>query len=139
MKGKSILRRFSFLLSLIKYIEKSGEDMERNKVVKDEIKEDNYKVFALLSNYLNHAPDFINKEEMDEIVKSGVSDEYAFAVILAAAFGLDIVDNVDDKDLFNQYFTKMIHKLDANEYYNNPYYKNIKIPTIKIGNSESKI
>ena len=32
----------------------------------------------------------------------------------------------------------MIHQLDANEYYNNPYYKNIKIPTIKIGNSELK-
>ena len=112
--------------------------MERNKLIKDKITEDNYKVFALLSNYLNHAPDFINKEEMDEIVNSGVSYEYAFAVILAAAFGLDIVDHVDDKDLFNKYFNKMIHKLDADEYYNNPYYKNIKIPTIKIGNSELK-
>ena len=79
-----------------------------------------------------------NKEEMDEMVKYGVSYEYAFAVILAAAFGLDIVDHVEDKDLFNNYFNKMIHKLDANEYYNNPYYKNIKIPTIKIGNSELK-
>ena len=33
--------------------------MERNKGIKDKIKEDNYKIFALLSNYLNHAPDFI--------------------------------------------------------------------------------
>ena len=41
---------------------------------------------------------------MDEIVKSGVSSEYAFAVILAAAFGLDIVDHADDKDLFHQLF-----------------------------------
>ena len=32
----------------------------------------------------------------------------------------------------------MIHQLDANEYYSNPYYKNIKIPTIKIGKSELK-
>lgn len=112
--------------------------MERNKVIRDQIKEDNYKVFALLGNYLNHAPDFIIKEEIGEIVKDGVSYEYAFAVILAAAFGLDVVDHVDDKDLFNNYFNKMIHKLDANEYYNNPYYKNIKIPTVKIGNCELK-
>lgn len=28
--------------------------MEHNKVITDEIKEDNYKVFALLSNYLNN-------------------------------------------------------------------------------------
>jgi hypothetical protein len=112
--------------------------MERNKGRKDKISEDNYKVFALLSNYLNNAPDFINKEEIDEIVTSGVSEEYAFVVLLAAALGLDIVDDVDDKNLFNQYFNKMIHKLDAIEYYNNPYYRNIKIPTIKIGNSELK-
>ncbi|MEC5425252.1 hypothetical protein QGM71_17340 [Virgibacillus sp. C22-A2] len=112
--------------------------MERNTVIIDKITEDNYKVFALLSNYLNNAPDFINKEEIDELVKDGVSHEYAFLVILAAAFGLDVVDNPEDKELFNEYFKKMIHKLEANDYYNNAYYKNIKIPTIKIGNTELK-
>jgi hypothetical protein len=112
--------------------------MESNNLIIEKIKDDNYKVFALLSNYLNHAPDFITKEEVEEIVNNGVSYEYAFVVILAAAFGLDIVDNDDDKDLFNNYFKKMIHQLDANEYYDNPYYKNIKIPTIKIGKSELK-
>lgn len=110
--------------------------MKRNK--EEKIQEDNDKVFALLSNYLNNAPDFITKEEMNDIVKSGVSDEYAFAVILAAAFGLDIVDRVEDKELFNQYFTHMVHQLDENEYYQNPYYQNIKIPTLKIGSSELK-
>lgn len=28
--------------------------MEHNKIIKDNIKEDNYKVFALLRQYLNH-------------------------------------------------------------------------------------
>ena len=83
----------------------------------EKIVEDNNKVFALLSRYLNQAPDFITKEEIDDIFNNGVSSEYAFAVILAAAFGLDIVDNGEDKELFNHYFTKMIHQLDANEYY----------------------
>lgn len=102
------------------------------------VKEDNYKVFALLSNYLNNAPDFIDKEEIDEIAKNSVSYEYAFSVILAAGFGLDILDNADDKNLFYNYFNKMFHKLDTTVYYNNPYYKNIRIPTIKIGGSELK-
>ena len=39
-----------------------------------------------------------------EIVSLGVSYEYAFAVILAAAFGLDIVDSEEDKILFSLYF-----------------------------------
>jgi hypothetical protein len=107
--------------------------MERNS-----IKEDNYKVFALLSNYLNNAPDFVDKEEIGEIVQYGVSYEHAFGMILAGAFGLDIVDNEEDKSFYNRYFTKMIHQLDEKKYYENPYYKNIKIPSIKIGNSELK-
>ncbi|MFS0823147.1 hypothetical protein [Bacillus sp. 1P02SD] len=120
------------------HIIKIGEDMIRNIQLEDRIKEDNYKVFALLSNYLNNAPDFVDREQVEEIAKSGVSYEYAFGVILAAAFGLDIVDNPNDKELFTNYFKKMFHQLDVNEYSNNLYYKNIKIPTIKIGNSELK-
>jgi hypothetical protein len=112
--------------------------MEQNKVIKDKIKEENFKVFALLSNYLNDTSDFISKEEIGEIVKCGVSPKYAFALLLAAAFGLDISDNHGDKDLFNTYFDHMVHQLDTNQYYNNPYYANIKIPTIKMGNSELK-
>lgn len=112
--------------------------MESNKVITDKIKDDNYKIFALLSNYLNNNSDFIKKEEMEEIVDCGVTYEYAFGLILASAFGMDIVDHDEDKDLFKKYFQNMLHKLDANEYYNNPYYKNIKIPTIKMGNSELK-
>ncbi|WP_225983645.1 hypothetical protein [Pradoshia sp. D12] len=112
----------------------TGEEMKPN----GGVKEDNYKVFALLSNYLNKAPDFVDREEINEIVQYGVSYEHAFAVILAAAFGLDIVDKMDDKNLFNNYFNGMFFKLDEKEYCENPYYKNIKIPTLKIGNSELK-
>lgn len=112
--------------------------MEQMVGLKDRIKEENYKVFALLSNYLNHAPDLINKEEIADITGSGVSSQYAFAVILAAAFELDIVDIATDKELFHHYFMKMIHRLDREEYANNPYYKNIKFPTVKIGNCELK-
>jgi hypothetical protein len=47
--------------------------VDGNNVIKDKIVEDNYKVFALLSNYLNNAPDFIDKAEMDELVTYGAS------------------------------------------------------------------
>ncbi|ALC92786.1 hypothetical protein AM500_12565 [Bacillus sp. FJAT-18017] len=108
-------------------------DMQNN-----QIKEDNYRVFAMLSNYLNKAPEYVDKEEIEEIVNGGLSYEYAFAIIMAAAFGLDIIDNEADKKVFNLYFREMFHKLDENEFYSNPYYKNIKIPAMKIGNSELK-
>ncbi|MCM3584595.1 hypothetical protein M3182_02410 [Mesobacillus maritimus] len=102
------------------------------------VKEDNYKVFALMSNYLNNAPDYIEGEDIDALVQYGVSPEYAFAVTLVAAFGLDIVDRAEDKDLFEIYFKNMFHKLDVTEYELNSYYQNIKIPTVKIGKSDLK-
>lgn len=104
-------------------------------MIKDTIKKDNYRVFALISHYLNNVPDFVN-EEIEEIVACGVSYEYAFALILATAFKLNIDDDDDDRDLFFNYFNLMFHQLDADKYYADPYYKNIRIPTVKIGNSE---
>lgn len=107
-------------------------------MIKNKIKEDNYKIFHLLSNYLNNTADFIKKEEIEEIVQCGVSDQYAFSVMLGSAFGLNLVENADDIEFFNNYFNNMIDKLNVNDFYNNSYYKNIKIPTMQIGNSELK-
>ena len=104
----------------------------------DRIKKDNYKVFDMISRYLNDASDYIDENEINEIADLGVSYEYAFGVILAAAFDMDIVENEEDKKLFNRYFSKMFHRLDVNEFYDNLYYRNIKIPVMKIGNCELK-
>lgn len=112
--------------------------MERDKETRTQIEEDNRTVFALLSHYLNQAPDLITSEEIQEITAYGVTEEYAFNVILAGAFGLDINEHAYHKELFDHYFMRMTHKLDMSEYYNNPYYKNIEIPNVQIGNSRLK-
>lgn len=112
--------------------------MKPDKETRAQIEEDNRTVFALLSHYLNQAPDLITSEEIQEITDYGVTEEYAFNVILAGAFGLDINEHAYHKELFDQYFTRMTHKLDVSEYYNNPYYKNIQIPRVQIGNSRLK-
>ncbi|WP_059046430.1 spermine/spermidine synthase domain-containing protein [Paenibacillus rubinfantis] len=104
----------------------------------EQIRQDNHKLFALLSSYLNHAPDLISEAEIGEIVQSGVSVEYAFKLLLAAKFGLDILENPGDKELFHHYFDPMIHLLDLGVYEQNPYYRNIRIPSVRIGSSELK-
>ncbi|AIQ51463.1 hypothetical protein [Paenibacillus sp. FSL R7-0331] len=110
-----------------------------NETTTDKIKDDNYRILTLLSRFLNNRPDYISREEIAEITGLGVSAEYAFGVLFAAALGLDIVDNPEDTDLYNHYFSKMLHRLDVHEYYDNPYFKNIKIPAATIGGSELKV
>ncbi|MDU2242903.1 MAG: hypothetical protein E7E23_20255 [Paenibacillus sp.] len=104
----------------------------------EQILQDNRKIFAFMGSYLNHAPDLIGEAEIGEIVQNGVTAEYAFKLLLAAKFGLDILENPGDKELFNHYFHPMIHQLDTGEYEQNPYYRNIRIPAVRIGGSELK-
>lgn len=101
-------------------------------------REDNHKLFALLSSYLNHAPDLIDEAEINELVQSGVSTEYAFKLLLAAKFGLDILETPQDREMFHQYFDPMVHQLDPAEYEHNPYYRSIRLPAAQIGDCELK-
>ena len=112
--------------------------MKRNEEVDDQILEDNYKVFAMASRYLNQVPDLINGDEVREIAAGGVSEEYAFGVILAAAFGLDVVDHAGDRELFRNYFERMVRKLEVEEYSRNSYYQTIRFPAVKNGDIELK-
>lgn len=110
-----------------------------NKTKEDRIENLNYEVLGMLSNYLNNAPEFIKKDIVEEIVRDcQVSKKYAFTVLLAAACGLNIDDNSKDKELFSGYFLSMVHELNRSEYLENLYYRNIKIPNIKIGKCELK-
>lgn len=61
-------------------------------MISDKIKEDNYKLFALLSNYLNNAPDYITKKEMDQIIRLGVSKlELVIMKSLTMHYGLTLI------------------------------------------------
>ncbi|MCK8485947.1 hypothetical protein M0651_02040 [Paenibacillus sp. MBLB2552] len=97
-----------------------------------------HKLFALMSSYLNHAPDLIQSSEIAEVMQSGVTAEYAFKLLLAAKFGLDIAGHTQDKATFNTYFHHMIHQLNPDDYAQDPYYRNIRFPEARIGASELK-
>lgn len=112
--------------------------MKTGDYMNDRIVADNQKIFALLSHYLNHAPDYVEREEIEELVKCRVSYEQAFSMILAAAFGLDMADEQADKEFFIEYFPKIFFKLDTAEYAANPYYQNIQMPAVTMGKSELK-
>lgn len=90
----------------------------------------NQRLFKILSIYLNLAPDYIEKSMIEEITcgDSG-GDEFAFANLAATACGLDIYDNPEDKRFFRSHFLPCFKKLDIAPYENDPYYRNIKLPS----------
>ena len=93
--------------------------------------EKNLFVFSLVASYLNDAPYFITKDLINEVSEGNKSlEEYSYALLLSNAFTDD--DKLAD-ELFDEYFKISVKRLNEKEYYENPYYKNIKIPCKQIG------
>lgn len=89
----------------------------------------NYRLTRLYSKYLSDVPRLVSGDMIKELTSNcQISEEYAFGLILSAAFGLDTENNVEDRRFEREYIIPSIRKLDKKKYIENPYYKNIKIP-----------
>ena len=70
-----------------------------------------------ISEFLNDNPKSITINQVNKVLKSGCSEDYAIKLLL---------------DLYLDYkfdYTKILFKEDINKYLSNPYYKNIKFNT----------
>lgn len=94
-------------------------------------------LFKKLSVFINHEADFIRPEFIESLCRDcGISKEEAYCFTLAAAIDLDTEKNPRDAEIFEEYFPDMVHLLKNKDYENNPYLKNIRIPTKKLGKWE---
>lgn len=110
--------------------------MLQNKDIPESIRKDNQKILKIASIFLDEAADAITPDDIAYVANCGVSLEYAYASLLASAFGLDIVDNADDIAFFETYMLPMVRQLKASDYRDDPYYRSIKVPSVKFGNCE---
>ncbi len=94
-------------------------------------------LFKKLSVFINHEAYFIRPEFIESLCRDcDISKEEAFCFTLAAAIDLDTEKNPRDAEIFEEYFPDMVHLLKNKDYENNPYLKNIKIPSKKLGKWE---
>ncbi len=90
-------------------------------------------LFKKLSVFINHEADFIRPEFIESLCRDcDISKEEAYCFTLAASIDLDTEKNPRDAEIFEEYFPDMVHLLKNKDYENNPYLKNIKIPTKKL-------
>ena len=94
-------------------------------------------LFKKLSVFINHEADFIRPEFIESLCRDcDISKEEAYCFTLAASIDIDTEKNPRDAEIFEEYFPDMVHLLKNKDYENNPYLKNIKIPTKKLGKWE---
>jgi len=85
----------------------------------------------LVATYLNKYETLVTREIIEEITggDSRLAPS-AFAAFLSSAF---IEDDKLEAQMEKEYFIPSVKELDPLEYENDPYYKNIKIPSKKVG------
>ena len=90
-------------------------------------------VVNLYSSYLNFTPRFITPELVKDVATGdgAAFDEYAVAALLCTALGIDSGAGKLEMAFFRNYIVPSVEQLDEKEYADDPYYKNIKIPTLK--------
>ena len=104
-----------------------------------EIMEMNNEVVGLLSTYLTDCPNFVTEELIHNFCEEcGVPEEEAFRHLLIVACGLNIENNVRDRQLAVNYLMSAVRKLDSREYKTNPYYMHLRIPQVRFGDWELK-
>lgn len=92
-----------------------------------------------MSIFLNCEPDFVQKEIIDELCTDcGLTDEEAFAFVLAAAVGMDTENDPDARELFERYFPAMLRRLDYEEFAGDPYLRTVTVPETAEGTWELK-
>ena len=100
--------------------------------------EDNFRITRLYADYLSIFPEIITEEMINSLKESGIEDKYAISALLSEIFALDTEKRENDKRLFRNYILPSIRILDAKKYMNDPYYKNVKLPDVKLGSWEFK-
>lgn len=96
------------------------------------IRNDNFKILEIYSEYLNNCPTLVKAELVSEIAEECcVSEETAFVSILSAACGFNTEESKDDRAFEERYFAASVKKISPSEYESNPYLRNIKLPNVK--------
>jgi len=111
--------------------------MDERLLIQKRIMEDNRRMIELTAAYLNNEPRLVDKELVARLMREcGVGEKQAIVAILSSAFGLDPDLRPADLQFEKIYLSRSVALLDPAVYMNDPYYKNIVLPPVKLGKWE---
>ena len=102
------------------------------------IMQQNRTILAAYSRYINYTPRFITAEMVEELARDCECPNHdAYLLLLAAAMGLDTVDNKEHRLLDRLYVQPGVTRLDPLAYQNDEYRRTIRFPAQRIGKWET--
>ena len=115
------------------------KDSERIKLERiAEVFKNNYRLTHLFTRYLNLCPELITEDMVKTMTEdSELTKKEALVALLSEIFSLDF-SSAEDRALIRDYLPRAVRVLDTKPYYDDPYYKNVKIKNKKVGSFELK-
>ena len=111
-------------------------DTEKLKRLDDTIQL-NYRFTHMQAQYLEHYPELITKDMVEEIREgTDITEKEAVVAILSGAFALADSENEEDRLLARKYLARSVRILDTKKYTDDPYYQNVAPPAVKDGDWE---
>ncbi len=102
--------------------------------------EENEIILTMYSQYLNHTPQFLTEELVENLAKEcKISTHDSFLALFGAACGLDCAENASHRRLEQLYLRTGVKCLNVSDYQADPYYQSIAFPEIKHGKWELKM
>ena len=102
------------------------------------VMQQNRTILAAYSRYINYTPRFITAEMVEDLARDCECPTHdAYLLLLAAAMGLDTVDDKEHRLLDRLYIQSGVTRLDPAIYQNDEYCKTIRFPTQKMGKWET--
>lgn len=95
---------------------------------------ENDRLLRLWSTYLNETPRAIDRKTVTSLAQEcDIPEEDAFRALFAAACGLDVADDPDDRRMERLYFAPGLHERSPEEYRNDPYIRTVCFPLLSAG------
>lgn len=89
-------------------------------------------ILNALSIYLNEYECSITPSQIKKVMECGVDEFFAYKLLLSNYLA------IENQDIIDRYFDKMVHKLEVKDYIRNPYYENIPFNNKKIDSWQIK-
>ena len=89
-------------------------------------------ILNALSIYLNEYECSITPSQIKKVMECGVDELFAYKLLLSNYL---VIEN---QEIIDMYFDKMVHKLEVKDYIRNPYYENIPFNNKKIDSWQIK-
>ena len=89
-------------------------------------------ILNALSIYLNEYECSITPSPIKKVMECGVDELFAYKLLLSNYLA------IENQEIIDMYFDKMVHKLEVKDYIRNPYYENIPFNNKKIDSWQIK-